>query len=123
MYDISIMSADKNGRLTYGLPSLSGKISGREKLTQHFIKHLYDDNIGGLIKLLTEKRSWDDGDIVNCVYLTVRHMKRLQANRSLHPDEKLEGASIKRMQVDKKAGKVDIEISIKSAGSTSTITI
>lgn len=122
-YDVSIMSTDKDGRVTYRLPSLSHKISGKDKLVQHFIKNLYDDNIGGLIRLLRETREWGAGDVIDTVHKTVRYMQAIQSGKSIHPDEKLKGASISRLSIDRKAGKVDIAVAIKSAGGVSVITI
>lgn len=122
-YDISIMSTDANGRVTYRLPDLAHKISGKDKLVQHFIKHLYDDNIGGLIKTLKSDHHWSDGDIVDAVHKTVRYMQNAQAGKALQPDEKITGASITKLSIDKRTGKMDLVISIKSASGSIRIEI
>jgi len=122
-YDISIMSTDANGRVTYKLPDLSHKISGKDKLVQHFIKNLYDDKIGGLIRTLKEERSWSEGDIVDSVHKTVRYMQANQAGKELSPDEKITGANITRLSIERRSGKVDLVIAIKSAAGIATITL
>ena len=123
-YDISIMSTDADGKLSYRFSGLTNRIVGKEKMTQHYIKYLYDDNIGGLIKLFRTSKTYTERDIVSAAFTTLRYHKSLQAGKSLHADEVISNISINKIEIDRKIGRVDIEIVIKSvSGAATTINI
>lgn len=113
-YDISIMRIDGSGRVDYAFPGISGRCVGSNKLIQHFVKHLYDDNIGGLIKLIRKTHDWTESDIRMCILNTSRHIERLQLGKYLHPEEKFVSVRVDKIEIQKSDNTVNIEFTIKT---------
>lgn len=113
-YDISIMNTGSDGKVDYHFSGLGDRIVGSDKLTQHYIKHLYADDVGGLLHLIRETHNWDEGDIRVAIMSTSRHIQALQAGKNLHPAEKYAGISIDRIEIRKTEGVVDIAFTIKT---------
>lgn len=119
-YDISIMKTGKDGKVDYRYSGLSGRCVGSDKLMQHFIKHLYADDIGGLIKLIRETHGWDETNIRIAILNTTRYIEKLQVGKSLHPAEKLVSVKIDKIEILRKEGVVNMEFTLKTqAGSIS----
>lgn len=119
-YDISVMRPNIEGRIDYRFSGLNARLVGKAKLAEHFIKNLYGDDIGMLIKTVRETKDWDAGTISNCVYITMRHMKNAQMGESMHPDERLANVSIKKLRIDRSGGVMELEISIVSQSGAAT---
>ena len=124
-FDISVMNVNSDGVLDYRFSSLGGKITGKQKLAEHYLKALYDDEIGGLIKMIRTAGRWGESEIRYAVYEASRKIKSRQLGMSLHPDERLSRVSIKRLYLDKaNSSRMDLEIVITSeSGANNTITI
>lgn len=123
-YDIGIMRTGPDGKVDYRFSGLSHRIVGKEKMVQHYIKYLYADSIGGLIKLFRSNANYGTQEIVSAAYKAFRYQKALQSGKALHPDEAIANISIKNINIDRKGGRVDIEIVIKSiSGDTANIAI
>ena len=109
-YDINVMTRDKEGNITYRFPSLSGRIVGKEKLAQWFIRTLYDNNGGGLLSIIRSSVSWGESDIRMAIVNTTNKIKEFQRGTNPHPDELLIGVSVKLLDIRRKDGIVDIKL-------------
>jgi len=121
-YD-SVMTTNNKGEVQYKMAGLSERITGKKKVAQHFIKHLYGDKVGGLLSTL-RRLGWTRSDIVACVMRTVAYIKNKQATQiSLHSEEKLVGAEIKKLDILQNNTSVNIEIAIQTMAGTVNITL
>lgn len=112
-YDISVMRTDINGNVDYRFSGMNGRIVGREKLAQWFIKCLYADNIGGLLRLARSGKM-DEASVRLALVATGRHVSMLQSGKALSVDERYNGIAINKVIVGDKFGKAEIEFVLKS---------
>lgn len=122
-YDISVMTTGNNGVVDYRFPSMRAKIVGREKLVQHYIKALYDDNVGKLLKSMRENKEWSEMDVRRAVLMADSYIKDVQKNKNLHPEEALRRVTVKALRINKQIGELHLEVSLHTVAGDINITL